>query len=189
MIKYKYLLGLLILSLGACQSGHKMGRDMDHKMGDKRMDQKTGHNMKHMMKRKRNHMMDQNSNLPVTTEEIKEYNKEFSVVDKKAFEKGDYATAFNFAIEDNQKTKGFTLNAIGTMYHFGYGVEVDYKRAKDLYERALEYGNGEAANHLGRLYLNGEGVEKNENRAREYYKLSCDNNCDAGCENYKIFTN
>tara|TARA_R110002050_G_scaffold294841_2_gene453086 strand:+ start:17125 stop:17625 length:501 start_codon:yes stop_codon:yes gene_type:complete len=162
MIKYKYLLGLLILSLGACQSHH--------------MDQKMGHK--------------ENSKHPTTLEEFEEWKREEAkriLIKKKAFEKGDYATAFNFVIEDSQKTKGFTLNAIGTMYHFGYGVEVDYKRAKDLYERALEYGNGEAANHLGRLYLNGEGVEKNENRATEYYKISCDNGCDLGCKNYKTW--
>lgn len=163
MIKYKYLLGLLILSLGACQS-----HSTKHDMSKNHMDQKMSHK--------------ENSKMSTNLETPEEYDRKFSVVDKKAFEKGDYATAFNFVIEDSQKTKGFTLNAIGTMYHFGYGVEVDYKRAKDLYERALEYGNGEAANHLGRLYLNGEGVEKNPVRAREYYKLSCDNGYSFACK-------
>ncbi len=162
MIKYKYLSGLLILSLGACQSG-----PTKHAMSKNHMD--------HMMTHK------ENSKHPTTLEEIKACIKKGDIEKKKEFEKGDYETFFNFAIEDNQKTKGFTLNAIGTMYHYGAGVEVDYKRAKDLYERALEYGNGEAANHLGRLYLNGEGVEKNETRAREYYKLSCENGYDVGC--------
>ncbi len=171
MLKNKYLLGLFVLTLGACQSSHKMEHKRDHMMK-----RKMGRDMDHMMAHK------ENSKHPTTLEETKACIKKQELIGKKAFEKGDYATAFNFAIEDSQKTKGFTLNAIGTMYHFGYGVELDYKRAKDLYERALEYGNGEAANHLARLYANGEGVEKNPVRAREYYILSCDKGYSFACE-------
>jgi len=175
MIKKKYLIGLLVLSLGACQSHH--------------MDQKMGHNRDHMMKRKMGRNMDhmmthkENSKMLMIPDGIKECIRKDTLIRAENFEKGDYETFFNFAIEDSQKTKGFTLNAIGTMYHFGAGVKVDYSRAKDLYERALEYGNGEAANHLARLYANGEGVERNEARAREYYKISCDKGYDVGCEN------
>lgn len=158
MLKNKYLLGLLVLTLGACQS-----HNMEHRMR---------HNMKYK----------EVSKLPTPPKEVKEYIRKNDLIRAQNFEKGDYETFFNFAMEDSQKTKGFTLNTIGTMYHFGAGVEVDYKRAKDLYERALEYGNGEAANHLGRLYLNGEGVKKNENRAQEYYKISCEKGYSVACE-------
>lgn len=160
MLKNKYLLGLLVLTLGACQSPMSKKHDMSN--------QKMAHK--------------DISKMSTIPEEIKECIRKNDLIWAQNFEKGDYETFFKFAIEDNSKVKGFALNAIGTMYHFGAGVEVDYKRAKDLYERALEYGNGEAANHLGRLYLNGEGVKKNENRAQEYYKISCEKGYSVACE-------
>ena len=47
------------------------------------------------------------------------------------------------------------------MYYNGLGVEKDYQKAKEWYEKAAAQGNARAQTNLGDMYYNGEGVSQN----------------------------
>ena len=68
-----------------------------------------------------------------------------------------------------QRSDADAFNLLGKIYHFGYGVPVNFTKAKDYYEKAFELKSPTAANHLGRMYSNGEGVKKDEKKAKEFY--------------------
>lgn len=70
-----------------------------------------------------------------------------------------------------ENTDAQSLSFLGETYHFGYGVPVDYQRARQYYEKALALKSADAANHLARLYLNGEGVTKDSQKAQMYYEM------------------
>ncbi len=64
-----------------------------------------------------------------------------------------------------------SLNFVGEIYHFGYGVTVDYEMARKYYEMAVALKSAKAANHLGRIYSNGEGVTKDLQKVQMYYDM------------------
>lgn len=92
--------------------------------------------------------------------------------------------AFNLAGE-SKATKGFALNAVAKVYHFGYGMRPNYQYARKLYLEASKYDNPEAYNHLGRIYLNGEGVPKDTTEALKYYQRGCTKGYKLACKNYE----
>ena len=49
----------------------------------------------------------------------------------------------------------------GHIYHYGIGVEPDYKKAWELYEMASEHGDASATREMGLMCLQGEGIKKN----------------------------
>ena len=51
------------------------------------------------------------------------------------------------------------------MYAFGYGVDQDYLKAAEWYEKSVAEGNPFAAYALGSLYHRGQGVEQDEEKA------------------------
>jgi TPR repeat protein len=61
-------------------------------------------------------------------------------------------------------------NNLGHMYEKGLGVEKDYKRAREWYQKAADQGYPRAQCNLGRMYDGGLGVEKDYKRAREWYQ-------------------
>ena len=54
------------------------------------------------------------------------------------------------------------------------GVEQDYTKAKEWFEKAAEQGNANAQNNLGNLYENGLGVEKDYTKAKEWYEKAAE---------------
>ena len=58
------------------------------------------------------------------------------------------------------------------MYHYGYGVEQDYARAMEWYEKAATSGNPSAMNNIGYMYEYGQGVEQDYAKAKEWYDKS-----------------
>ena len=55
------------------------------------------------------------------------------------------------------------------MYNCGEGVEQDFSKAMEWYEKAYELGSSAAAENLGYMYLYGEGVEINQEKANEWF--------------------
>lgn len=64
-----------------------------------------------------------------------------------------------------------SLITLGQIYRDGNGVEVDFAKAKEYFERANVNGdNPEALEELASFYENGYGVESNLNTAKKYYR-------------------
>ena len=59
---------------------------------------------------------------------------------------------------------------IGIMYENGDGVEKDYKKAKEWYEKSAKQGNVEALVSLAIMYEEGKGVEPDFKKAISWYK-------------------
>jgi hypothetical protein len=56
------------------------------------------------------------------------------------------------------------------MYETGLGVPVDYKKAREYYEKAANQGLAAAQFNLGYMYEMGWGVPINFTQARKYYE-------------------
>ena len=59
-------------------------------------------------------------------------------------------TKLIIAAEQGNATAQFDL---GYFYDNGLGVEQDYKKAKECYEKAAEQGNATAQEYLGYIYI------------------------------------
>ena len=63
------------------------------------------------------------------------------------------------------------LNRRGVDYYWGRnGVQQDYAKARDYYERAAAMGSASALRNLGYLYQKGYGVPQDHAKARDYYE-------------------
>ena len=87
----------------------------------------------------------------------------------------DYTTALEYytkVVEEGteQLYVASSMYEIGYLYHNGLGVEQDYKKAMEWYEKATELGNPSAMNNIGYLYQNGLGVEQDYKKAMEWYE-------------------
>ena len=60
------------------------------------------------------------------------------------------------------------------MYHYGLGVEQNYKKAIELYTLSADQGCMSAQNNLGHMYNNGLGVDEDMLVAFKYFKQSMD---------------
>ena len=58
----------------------------------------------------------------------------------------------------------------GFMYHHRRGVDVNYKKAIEWYEKAAEQGDADAQNYLGSIHYNG----KNYKKAIEWYEIAAE---------------
>ena len=74
-------------------------------------------------------------------------------------------------------------NSLGVAYHNADGVERDYVKAYEWYERSAEQGNDFAQLNLGVLYYYGYGVEKSNSKAFEWFKKSAMQG-NSGAQNY-----
>ena len=74
-----------------------------------------------------------------------------------------------------------TCAVVGTAYHLGIGLAVDYVRARALYQKACP-AVPEACSSLGVLYADGLGVERDRTQAATYFTMACDAGYDRACE-------
>lgn len=61
---------------------------------------------------------------------------------------------------------------IALKYRTGKDVNIDYKKAMNLYLTAAKEGNALAQLNIGNMYENGEGIGVNREKALEWYKLA-----------------
>jgi len=61
------------------------------------------------------------------------------------------------------------INNLACCYVRGFGVEIDYNKAKKLFKKANERGCLVAKYNLGVLYHNGLGVRQNSKTAQKYF--------------------
>lgn len=59
---------------------------------------------------------------------------------------------------------------LGSMYVNGEGVEKDYSRAVELFQKAAEQGHLKAQTNLGVMYYKGEGVSADLIEARKWFQ-------------------
>ena len=59
---------------------------------------------------------------------------------------------------------------LGVMYKNGHGVDVNYKKAIEWYEKAAKQGDANAQYNLGVMYHHGHGVDVNYKKAIEWYE-------------------
>ena len=66
------------------------------------------------------------------------------------------------------------------MYHHGRGVDVNYKKAVEWWEKAAEQGYAMAQYNLGTMYEVGLGVGQSDSMAMRWYaKAAAQNDVDA----------
>lgn len=76
--------------------------------------------------------------------------------------------------EKNSDKPDYLQYRIGKLYSFGYGIEQDYLKAAEWYEKAVAFGNPFAAYSLGSLYLRGQGVDEDAEKAYELFVMATD---------------
>ena len=69
------------------------------------------------------------------------------------------------------------------MYAQGHGVEQNFVKAKELYEKACDLNNGTSFINLGILYEKGNGLAQNYTKAGELYQKACSLKYGLGCSN------
>ena len=75
------------------------------------------------------------------------------------------------------------LNNLGYAYSKGIGIEQDYKKAFEYYEKAVQKNFALAYNNLGNMYKEGNYVEKNLEKALIYIQKAASNNEKYGMTN------
>lgn len=73
----------------------------------------------------------------------------------KAFNNGDYETAFMLWQHRVQHKDNIAQNYLGIHYHLGLGVEQNILKAVEWYELSAKAGNPDAQRNLGSLYESG----------------------------------
>src|SRR5437868_3521793 len=80
-------------------------------------------------------------------------------------------------------TNSYSLHYLGFMYDMGLGVKKNYKKAMELYKKAIKKNNSDAMNNLAYMYEHELGVKRNYRKAIELYKKGIEKNCDFAMNN------
>ena len=80
--------------------------------------------------------------------------------------------AFNllFAAYNSEHISETTVNNLAWLYKNGRGVDVDYEKARSLFEEAVIMGSGSSCFHLGDMYEKGLGVSVDLSMAETFYE-------------------
>lgn len=70
---------------------------------------------------------------------------------------------------NNDMSKAYSMNNLGSMFLLGEGVIKDIDKALEYFQRSAELGNDTAMLNLGLLYFNGELVDRDYQVAFEYF--------------------
>jgi len=93
---------------------------------------------------------------------------------KAAYNRGDYATAFEeFSILAEQGDPKAQFN-LGLMYQEGQGTPRNYAQAAKWYRKAAHQGIASAQNNLGLLYHDGHGVPQDYVQAATWFRRAAD---------------
>ncbi|MCF7529169.1 tetratricopeptide repeat protein [Neisseria lisongii] len=102
--------------------------------------------------------------LPAAADDTTQFNQA-----DQAYQKQDYATAFNLWMPLAQKGNKVAQFNIGLMYDQGWGVKQDYAQAMQWYQKAAQQGDTKAQTNIGGLYANGQGVKQDYAQAMQWY--------------------
>ena len=98
-----------------------------------------------------------------------------------AYNSGDYTRAKSIWEPLAQNEDAASQAGLGFMYHRGFGMAVDDKKAAYWLRKAAEHGQPEGQFMLGSLYFYGQGVMQSYVQAFAWCDLAQDNgNADAG---------
>ena len=90
---------------------------------------------------------------------------------------------FKHLIEDAKKDNVMALYNLGICYEFGYGCEINEKKAIEYCKKAADLNCPEAQAELGVCYLNGRGVKINGAKAFKWLEKAAQQGyADAQCE-------
>ena len=92
----------------------------------------------------------------------------------KAYEAGDYSTAFNIWLPLAVRGDARAQYNLGIMYDKGDGVPQDYAKAARWQRMAAEQGLPHAQYILGWMYRKGEGVQQDYAEAVRWYRMAAD---------------
>jgi TPR repeat protein len=87
----------------------------------------------------------------------------------KAYDGGDYTTAFREWRKLAEKGDATAQIAIAELYRSGTGRNIDFTRAARWYRRAAETGNAVAQMNLAEMYEQGQGVNRDSVAAFVWY--------------------
>ena len=88
---------------------------------------------------------------------------------KKAFENGDYETAYNLWMPLAENGDAEAQNYLGILHYLGFGVQKDYMKALEWYERAARAGHADAQRNYGDMINFGRGIKKDNYKAYKWY--------------------
>lgn len=75
---------------------------------------------------------------------------------------------------------------MGVLYDEGYGVEQDYAKAKEWYEKAAAQKYPKAEHNLGIMYQSGHGVKKSSAEAAKWFKRAAEHGEPAAQNNLAV---
>ncbi|MSO65094.1 MAG: hypothetical protein EXQ85_04730 [Alphaproteobacteria bacterium] len=87
----------------------------------------------------------------------------------KAYEGGDFVTAFNEWLPLARNGDTAAQRNVGHLYRLGRGVPPDFQVAANWYRRAAIGGLTRAAGNLADMYLRGQGVPQNAKKAAAWF--------------------
>lgn len=87
-----------------------------------------------------------------------------------AYQRGDFATAFQEFIGLAEQDDIYAQNVIGIMYAEGQGVQRNDRMAANWFFKAQVLGSLEASANLGRMYSEGRGVPQDNRAALRNYR-------------------
>ena len=88
---------------------------------------------------------------------------------KKAFENGDYETAFSLWMPLAESGDADAQNYMGILYYLGFGVQKDYKKSLEWYGRAAKAGHADAQRNYGDMINFGRGIQRSNQEAYKWY--------------------
>lgn len=88
---------------------------------------------------------------------------------QKAFNKGDYETAFNLWLPLAENGDAHAQNYLGIIYSLGLGKNRDYKKSLEWYEKAARAGHPDAQRNYGDMINFGRGTQKDNYQAYKWY--------------------
>lgn len=101
------------------------------------------------------------------------------------YDEKDYNSALPLFLKASQLGDSKAMCSLGIMYHYGFGVIRDDRKATEWYRKAAELGNPNAQYNLAASYFNGEGVKENKSQA----KLWCEKAASQGHKLAKMHLN
>jgi hypothetical protein len=87
-----------------------------------------------------------------------------------AFDRANLQTALRVWLDTAQQGDADAQTTVGEIYERGLGVQPDYLKAAEWYQKAADQGSARALFNLGTLYEQGRGVEQDTLKALNLYR-------------------